>query len=140
MFNQSSLKSDNLKIANDCKYIGVKLKKLEMYIFLLLIPVLVNFQLNNPLHLFILLGRKVVMTLLKFGFPCGLAGKEFACNAGDLDSIPGLGRSPGEGKGYPLQSSGQENSMDYTVHGLLLARILEWVAFSFSRGSSQPMD
>ena len=123
MFNQSSLKSDNLKIANDCKYIGVKLKKLEMYIFLLLIPVLVNFQLNNPLHLFILLGRKVVMTLLKFGFPCGLAGKEFACNAGDLDSIPGLGRSPGEGKGYPLQYSGQENSMDYNsmdsiVHGV----------------------
>ena len=93
-----------------------------MYIFLLLIPVLVNFQLNNPLHLFILLGRKVVMTLLKFGFPCGLAGKEFACNAGDLDSIPGLGRSPGEGKGYPLQYSGQENSMDYTVHWVTKSR------------------
>ena len=37
------------------------------------------------------------------GFPCGSAGKESACNAGDLGSIPGLGRSPGEGKGYPLQ-------------------------------------
>ena len=37
---------------------------------------------------------------------------------GDLDSIPGLGRSPGEGKGYPLQYSGLENSMDYTVHGV----------------------
>ena len=36
------------------------------------------------------------------GFPCGLAGKESACSAGDLGSIPGLGRSPGEGKGYPL--------------------------------------
>ena len=107
MFNQSSLKSDNLKIANDCKYIGVKLKKKkEMYIFLLLIPVLVNFQLNNPLHLFILLGRKVVMTLLKFGFLCGLAGKEFTCNAGNLDSVLGLRRSPGEGKGYPPQYSG----------------------------------
>ena len=35
-------------------------------------------------------------------FPCGLAGKESACNAGDLGLIPGLGRSPGEGKGYPL--------------------------------------
>ena len=39
------------------------------------------------------------------GFPCGSAGKESACNAGDLGSIPGLGRSPGEGKGYPLQYS-----------------------------------
>ena len=48
--------------------------------------------------------------------PCGSAGKESACNAGDLDPIPGLGRSPGEGKGYPLQCSGLENSMDYIVH------------------------
>ena len=48
------------------------------------------------------------------GFPCGSAGEESACNAGDLDSIPELGRSLGEGKGYPLQYSGLENSMDYT--------------------------
>ena len=47
------------------------------------------------------------------GFPCGLAGKEFACNAGDLGSIPGLGGFPGEGKVYPLQCSGLENSTDY---------------------------
>ena len=40
------------------------------------------------------------------------AGKESACNAGDLGAIPGLGRFPGEGKGYPLQYSGLENSMD----------------------------
>ena len=46
------------------------------------------------------------------GFPCGSAGRESSCNAGDLGSIPGLGRSPGEGKGYPLQYSGLENSMD----------------------------
>ena len=39
------------------------------------------------------------------GFPCGSAGKESACNAGDLGSIPGLGRSAGEGNGYPLQYS-----------------------------------
>ena len=44
------------------------------------------------------------------GFPCGSAGKEPACNVGDLGSIPGLGRSPGEGKGYPLQYAGLENS------------------------------
>ena len=49
---------------------------------------------------------------------CDSAGKESACSAGDLGSIPGLGRSPGEGKGYPLQYSGLENSMDSIVHGL----------------------
>ena len=52
------------------------------------------------------------------GFPCGSAGEESVCNAGDLGLITGLGRSPGEGKGYPLQYSGLENSMDYTVHGV----------------------
>ena len=52
------------------------------------------------------------------GFPGGSAGKESACNAGDLGSIPGLGRSPGEGKGYPLQYSGLENSMDCIVLGV----------------------
>jgi len=49
-------------------------------------------------------------------FPCGSAGKESTCNAGDLGSIPGLGRSPEEEKGYPLQYSGLENSMDCIVH------------------------
>ena len=49
---------------------------------------------------------------IKWGFPCGSAGKESACNAGDLGLIPGLGRSPGEGKDYPLQYSGLENSVD----------------------------
>ena len=52
------------------------------------------------------------------GFPGGSAGKESASNAGDLGSIPGLGRSPGEVKGYSLQYSGLENSMDCTVHGV----------------------
>ena len=47
----------------------------------------------------------------------GLAGKS-ACNAGDLGLIPGLHRSPGEGKGYAFQYSGLENSMDCTVHGV----------------------
>ena len=50
------------------------------------------------------------------GFPCGSAGKESTYNAADLGSIPGLGRSPGEGKGYPLQYSGLENSTDFIVH------------------------
>ena len=46
-------------------------------------------------------------------FPGGSAGQEFTCNVEDLGLIPGLGRSPGEGKGYPLQYSGLDNSMDY---------------------------
>ena len=52
------------------------------------------------------------------GFPDSSVGKESACSVGDLGLIPGLGRSPGEGKGYPLQYSGLENSLDYTVHGV----------------------
>ena len=56
-------------------------------------------------------------------FPGGLDSKESACNSGHLSSIPGLGRSPGEGNGYPLQYSCLENSMDrgawqVTVHGV----------------------
>ena len=51
-------------------------------------------------------------------FPCDSAGKESACNVGELGLIPGLGRSSGEGEGYPLQYSGLENSMDYIVHGV----------------------
>ena len=48
------------------------------------------------------------------GFPCASVGKESACSAGDLGSVPGLGRFPGEGKGYLLQYSGLENAMDYS--------------------------
>ena len=60
--------------------------------------------------------------LTALGFPGGSAGKEPACSAGDLGSIPGLGRSPGEGKGYPLQYSGLENSMNSIVHGVTKSR------------------
>ena len=59
----------------------------------------------------------LVLCLL-FHFPWGSAGKETTCNAGVLGSIPGLGRSPGEGKGYPLQYSDLENTMDCIVHGV----------------------
>ena len=48
----------------------------------------------------------------------GLAGKEFTCNAGDLGSIPGFCRLPGEGNSYPFQYSGLENSKDCIVHGV----------------------
>ena len=86
------------------------------------------------------LGRKLVVSLCgrwenaqwfssicqtpphKLGFPCGSGGKESACNAGDLGSIPGLGRSPGEGNSYPLQYSGLENFMDCIVHAVAKSR------------------
>ena len=55
-------------------------------------------------------------------FPGGSDGKESACSAGDLGSIPGLGRSPEEGNGYPLQYSGLENSMNCMVHGVAKSR------------------
>ena len=56
--------------------------------------------------------------LVKWGYLHSSVGKESTCNVGDLGSIPVLGRSPGEGKGYPLQYSGLENSMDCIVHGV----------------------
>ena len=65
-----------------------------------------------------------LMTLCsKIGFPGGSDGKESACKAGDLGSIPGSGRSPGEGNGYPVQYACLENPMDRgawqaTVHGV----------------------
>ena len=56
------------------------------------------------------------------GLHCGSAGEISACNVGGLGLIPGLGRVPGEGKGYPLQFSGLENSMDCIVHGIADSR------------------
>ena len=61
------------------------------------------------------LGLPLFLTTSYKGFPGGSAGKESICNAGDLGSIPGLGRSPGEGNGSPLQYSDLENSMDCIV-------------------------
>ena len=106
-----------------------------------------------------LLERDRLPTPVFLGFPCGSAGKESACNAGDLGSIPGLGRSRGEGNGCPLQYSGRENSMDCIVYGVAKSqrglsnfhfhflyqlshqgspRILEWVAYPYSTGYSWP--
>ena len=67
------------------------------------------------------------------GFPGGSAGKESACNVEDLGLIPGLGRSPREGKDYPLQYSGLENSMDFIVHGVAKSQTqLSYFHFHFS--------
>ena len=57
-------------------------------------------------------------TPIFLGFPCDSSGKESTCNVEDLGSVPGLGRSPGEGKGFQLQYSGLKNSMDCMVHGV----------------------
>ena len=67
---------------------------------------------------FTLINSLTQLVSLIRGFPGGSAGKESAYNAGDQGSIPGLGRSPGEGKSYPLQYSGWENYMDWIVHGV----------------------
>ena len=61
--------------------------------------------------------------LLFPGFPCGSTGKESACSVGDLGLMPGLGRSPGEWKGYTLQYSGLENSMDCIIHGVVNSHV-----------------
>ena len=63
-----------------------------------------------------LLERDRLPTPVFLGFPCDSDGKEFACNAGDPGPIPGLGRSPEEVRGYTLQYSGLENSVDCIVH------------------------
>ena len=62
--------------------------------------------------------RDRLPTPVLLGFPGGSTDKESTCNVGDLGSSPGLGKSPGEGKGYALQYSGLENSMDCKVHGV----------------------
>ena len=64
------------------------------------------------------------------GFPCGSAGKESVCNVGDLGSIPGLGRSPEDGKGYLLQYSGL-NCMDCIVHGVAKSQTRVTFIFTF---------
>ena len=70
---------------------------------------------------------ELFMTTLKYlGFPGSSAGKESACNAGDLGLIPALGRSPGDGNGYPFQYSGLESSM-----GSQRVRH-DWVTFTFT--------
>ena len=72
-----------------------------------------SYPLRNRIHIIILQAD-----FYHKNFPGGSAGKEFSYKAGELGSIPGLGRSPGEGKGYPLQYSGLENCMDCIVHGV----------------------
>ena len=67
------------------------------------------------------------------GFPCGSTGKESTCNSGELDSVPGMEKSPGEGKGYPLQYSGlKNNSTDCIVLGVAESDTIERFSLSLS--------
>ena len=75
--------------------------------------------------------RDRLPTPVFLGFPCGSAGKESTHNVGDLGSIHGLERSPGEGKSYPLQYSGPENSKDCIVHGVAKSWTLNNFHFHF---------
>ena len=68
------------------------------------------------------------------GYKSSFTGKESTCHAGDLGSIPGLGRFPGEGKGCPLQHSGLENSRDCVVRGVTESDTTEWLTFSREHG------
>ena len=63
---------------------------------------------------------------ISMGFFYGSAGKESACNVGDLGSIPGLRISSGEGRGYPPQYSGLENSMACIVHGVTKTQLSDF--------------
>ena len=81
----------------------------------------VYFKIQSPLKYCIFLG-----------FPCDSAGKESTCNAGALGWIPGLGRSPGEGKVYPLQYSGLENQAHVScISRLILYHCVTWEARGF---------
>ena len=89
--------------------------------FIIIVPLLPSccgffFVFGDRLSFF-LVGSSIIL-----GFPAGSAGKESTCNSGDLGLVPGLGRSPGERKGYPLQYSGLENYIDCIVHGVAKSR------------------
>ena len=80
--------------------------------------------------------NRIELVLLDYtafwGFPYGSAGKESNCNVGHLGLIPGLERSLGEGKGYPLQYSGLENSTDCIVHGVTKSQTYNSETFTYT--------
>ena len=77
-----------------------------------------KFSLNKIIHVAFNRCQNNLSLELLLGFLDGSVGKESSCNAGDPGSVPGSGRSPEEGIGYPLLYSGLENCMDCTVHGV----------------------
>ena len=114
-------KSDNkLYPSTSVKFLGVQLCRASLVAQLVKNPPAMQ---ETPVQF---LGQKIhcrrdrLPTPVFLGFPGGSAGKESACSSGDLGSIPGLGRSLGEGNRYPLQYSDLENSMECIVHGVAL--------------------
>ena len=94
-----------------------------------LLTLITMLHIRSPEHIHL-----ITKSLYSLGSPYGSAGKKSTCNAGDLGLIPGLGRSPAEGKGYTLRYFGLENSMDCTVHGV--AKSQTWLSdFHFPGGS-----
>ena len=88
------------------------------------------------IYIFIYVYIAHIYIYIYMSFPCDSAGKESSCNVGDLDLIPGLGWSLEEGKSYPLQYSGLENSMDSRVPGILTLNIKSWTQLSDSHFTS----
>ena len=82
----------------------------------------IKIELYNFLWILFVTYTVCAMKFFLFPFPHSSVGKESTCNAGDPGSIPGSGRSAGEGIGYPLWFSGLENSMDCRVHGVAKSR------------------
>ena len=74
-----------------------------------------------------------IIIIIHLWLPCGPVGKESTCNVQDLGSIPGLEKSLGEGKGYPLQRSGLENPMDCIVHGVAESDMTEQLSLHSHR-------
>ena len=91
-----------------------------LFIFLKMFYLIITIVLLNCFYFYFKIN--FYWSIVALGFPDSSVGKESTCNAGDPGLIPGLGRSPGEGKGYPLQCSGLENSMDCIVHGIIKNR------------------
>ena len=126
--SKEELKSLLMKVKEKSKKTGLKLKiqKTKIMASCLITSWQIDGETTETVTDFIFLGSKITTDgdcshEMKRHLLLGrewAAGKESTCNAGDLGSIPGLGRSPGEGKGYPLQYSGLENSMDCIVDGV----------------------
>ena len=119
LFFQKAIWGTNLLILYWCVYVVIGLDNPNKFWVGgagSILAVLLSINLSIYLSSIYLLSSSGVFIRASFtfrGFPCGSDGKTFACNAGDPGSIPGSGRSPGEGNGNPLQYSCLENSIDW---------------------------
>ena len=130
--SEDELKSLLMKVKEDSEKVGLKLNIQKTRI--MASGPITSWQIDGEtvetVSDFIFLGSKITadgdcsheIKRHFLGVPGGSDCKESACTAGDLGSIPGLGRTPGEGNSYPLQYSGLENSMDCIAHGVTNSR------------------